>query len=163
MIEALIVLASVTITILGILTAHVTAAQLNRTNHETAIASETVRSRMEQVSAADVAQVITLYDTNAANDPGGSGTAPGATFTVASLSANSSGQAGSVEMPIASGQLREDTNNPNLGMPKDLNGDGTIDSLDHSADWKILPICVRLRWKGVNGDRDLRLATVLYR
>jgi hypothetical protein len=163
LIETLVVLGSVTITILGILTAHVTAAQLNRTNHETSLASEAIRSRMEQICATTPDTVIATYDSNTANDPLGAGTAPGATFSLATLGANSAGDRGTVEMPLSGGQLREDVNNAALGMPKDLNGDGVIDSLDHTADWKILPILVRLRWKGVNGDREMRLATVLYR
>ena len=154
LIETLVVLGSVTITILGILTAHVTAAQLNRTNHETTLASEAIRSRMETIAASTPDTVIAAY---------GSGTAPGPTFTLATLGANSAGQRGTVEMPLSGGILRENVTNSALGMPKDLNGDGVIDSLDHTADWKILPVLVRLRWNGVNGDREMRLATVLYR
>lgn len=163
LIETLVVLGSVTITILGILTAHVTAAQLNRTNHETTLASEAIRSRMEQIAATSTDTVIATYDAATANDPLGAGTAPGSTFTLATLGADSAGTRGTVEMPLNGGLLREDVTNTLLGMPRDLNGDGVIDALDHTADWKILPIMVRLRWKGVNGDREMRLATVLYR
>jgi hypothetical protein len=38
-----------------------------------------------------------------------------------------------------------------------------VDSLDHTLDFKILPVIVRLRWKGVSADREVKLSTVVYR
>jgi hypothetical protein len=42
--------------------------------------------------------------------------------------------------------LREDAVLPEFGLPFDLNGDGTLDALDHGADYMALPFTVRLRW-----------------
>jgi hypothetical protein len=46
-------------------------------------------------------------------------------------------------------------------MRRDLDGDGTIDGDDHAADYRVLPVRVRVRWRGPDGDRELFLVTVL--
>lgn len=57
--------------------------------------------------------------------------------------------------------LREDVEMPELGMPRDLNGDGVVDDLDHRGDAEILPICVRIAWKGRFGERSLEVYSLL--
>ncbi len=42
-----------------------------------------------------------------------------------------------------------------LGMPRDLNGDGIADLADVGATARLLPIVLTLRWSGVSGDREL--------
>ena len=48
-----------------------------------------------------------------------------------------------------------------LGMPRDLNGDGVIDSEDHAGDYVLLPVKVRVNWRGITGDRSFEVCTVL--
>ena len=48
-----------------------------------------------------------------------------------------------------------------LGMPRDLNGDGAIDSENHAKDYLLLPVCIRIEWRGLTGDREYELHTVL--
>ena len=50
---------------------------------------------------------------------------------------------------------------PALGMPRDLDGQGGIDAQDHSNDYCILPVTVRLEWRGAAGDSQLDLHMVL--
>ena len=45
--------------------------------------------------------------------------------------------------------LREDEVAPRYGLPHDLNGDGVIDGNSRDADYRALPIVVRLRWQRV--------------
>ena len=45
--------------------------------------------------------------------------------------------------------LREDEVAPRYGLPHDLNGDGVIDGNARDADYRALPIVVRLRWQRV--------------
>jgi Tfp pilus assembly protein PilV len=47
--------------------------------------------------------------------------------------------------------LREDTIAPEYGLPCDLNGDGVIDGKNHAADYKVLPMVIRLDWPTVDG------------
>jgi hypothetical protein len=58
-------------------------------------------------------------------------------------------------------ELREDVVDAGLGMPRDLNLDGVIDALDHSGDYRILPVRVLVEWTGMSGNRTHRLETVL--
>ncbi len=57
--------------------------------------------------------------------------------------------------------VREDQVNGDLGTPRDLNSDTLVDAFDHSADFSILPVTVRIRWQGKWGPRTFTLSTVL--
>jgi hypothetical protein len=59
--------------------------------------------------------------------------------------------------------LREDLDAPELGLPRDLDGDGVIDSEDHSGDFRILPVVLELEWVSPSGPQTLRMSTVLRR
>ena len=58
-------------------------------------------------------------------------------------------------------ELAEDLVDPTRGVPRDLDGDGLIDNLDHSDDYQLLPVALILRWKGATGVRQLRVLTML--
>jgi hypothetical protein len=69
---------------------------------------------------------------------------------------------GEIILPTVAGVgVREDSVNPALGLPRDLNGDGAIDSDDHAQDYLLLPVTVRLTWRGPGGPRVLDVHTVL--
>ena len=99
--------------------------------------------------------------------PAGAGTAVGATFTAAGLQAamtDADGIVGQIQFPIAAGApgvLREDIANPVFGTPRDLNGDGATDAIDHSGDYQLLPVVVRMAWRTPNGNARLEFKTVL--
>jgi len=57
--------------------------------------------------------------------------------------------------------LREDIEDPLLGLPRDLNGDGIIDSENHAKDFVVLPVRVRVRWRGVTGIRTVEVCSLL--
>jgi hypothetical protein len=58
-------------------------------------------------------------------------------------------------------QLREDVVNAKLGMPRDLNGDGVVDANNHAGNYQLLPVLVRVRWRGVGGNGLVELPTML--
>ena len=164
LIEAAITIIVLAVAALAVLSSMTYALRLFATNKETAAASQAARRRLELIKTEAVTDVVALYNADAADDPGGSGTAPGPTFAVAGLTAvtGSADDPGSVLLPLnAAGELREDLDLAELGMPRDLNGDGLIDSLDHRADVAILPVLVRVTWNGVDGERTLFYTTVL--
>jgi hypothetical protein len=68
---------------------------------------------------------------------------------------------GEIVFPLAAGELREDLDEPRMGMPRDLTGEGDIDNLDHSLDYRLLPVLVRLRWLGAGGHAKFELLTVI--
>jgi hypothetical protein len=71
------------------------------------------------------------------------------------------GGGGAVVPPEPEWQLREDFVDAELGMPRDLSGDSIIDEENHSADYLILPIRIRMSWEGVYGNRTLDLYTMV--
>lgn len=131
------------------------AANMTR---ETELATEAARTMLERIQAESFSQAFRSFNALGSDDPGGPNTAPGASFAVAGLRAapgDPNGLPGAVVFPTPAGlpgQLREDVTNPKLGMPCDLNGDGVIDSADHSTNYKLLPVLVRVRWQASDGS-----------
>lgn len=112
------------------------------------------------------------YDADPFNDPGGPGTSHGPSFDVDGLSAapdDPDGRVGEIILPVVNVggevapryEIREDIGDAALGLPRDLNGDAIIDSLDHRGDVAILPVIVRMRWKGRNGIRTMEFFTAV--
>jgi len=130
------------------------------------LASEAARAQLEVLRATAFGEVLARYDARVENDPA-SGSSPGASFDVAGLAASpvdADGHVGEIVFPLDDdGALREDLELMRLGMPRDLSGEGEIDELDHSGDYRLLPVLVRLRWRGAAGDATFELATVLKR
>jgi hypothetical protein len=130
-------------------------------------ATQAAREVLEKIDAEAFAEAFRRYNADPNDDPGGPNTAPGASFAVAGLSAlpgDPDGLPGEVVFPTAAGApgaLRENVNNPELGMPRDLNGDGVVDALDHSTDYKLLPVIVRVRWQGSAGPGSVEISTLL--
>jgi type II secretory pathway pseudopilin PulG len=157
----------------GLSSAVVSARQLARANEETAIADAAARATAESLQdrLVDVAfrDIFASFNADPGDDPGGPGTAPGKDFAVRGLSVrpdDPDGFVGEIRFPavdLGAGDLalREDFDDPSLGMPRDLNGDGDQDGADHSDDYVILPVTVRLEWKGVSGNRFLEVDLLL--
>lgn len=128
-------------------------------NQEANLAIEAARAKIEEIQAAEFDDLFELYNPIAGDDPGGAGTAPGNTFTVPGLQPDPNdpdGIVGQVLIPTMVGatgawEIREDFQSAGLGTPRDLDGDGVIDQLDHSGDYGILPVQVRLQWRGARG------------
>lgn len=118
---------------------------------ESAIAASAIRTKLEEMRNHPFHEIYALYNDNPADDPGGAGTAPGAHFAVADLlPPTANGVCGTIILPVKEGMLREDVTDEMLLMPRDLNADGAIDTLDHSADNVVLPIRVRVDWIAKN-------------
>jgi len=58
-------------------------------------------------------------------------------------------------------QLREDYQDAELGLPRDLNGNNVVDTADHSSDYLILPVRILIQWKGIAGARSMEVLTQL--
>jgi type II secretory pathway pseudopilin PulG len=136
------------------------SVQLDTVNHHTAIATEAARQRFEELRGTPLDLVFAAYNADPQDDPGGEGTAPGATFseTIGGLGTLS----GVIEFPTGEGgELLENVDLPVLGMPRDLNGDGVVDTYNHRDDYLVLPVRVRVTWTGPTGEREFELAGVL--
>ena len=73
------------------------------------------------------------------------------------------GFVGEVRFPGNGFVLAEDAVDADLGMPRDLNGDRDVDALNHSLDYRVLPVRVHLEWTGSGGRQTLDLVTTIAR
>lgn len=131
---------------------------------EQALAMEAAQNVLEDMRRVPFQQVFVLYNADPRDDPGGAGSAPGPTFDVRGLRPVQEGPAGMVGrviLPAERRPLREDVDLPELGLPRDLNGDHLVDSADRSGDYVVLPVRVRVEWVGKQGRRHLELTTML--
>lgn len=153
----------------GLLSSIVASMAMNRVNNETGLAQAYARRAIERMQGVPFAEIFASFNSNANDDPGGAGTSPGANFEAFGLDpvvGDVDGLPGEVEFPVVMvagvPQLREDVADLAFGMPRDLNGDGLPpDSLDHSVDYSVLPVRVRVRWRGATGERSITLETML--
>lgn len=144
-------------------------------NRETTLARQAARQVLEQIVDIPAGQVYTVFsatdprakDVYVEEDPAFT-TESQTYYATESLTMNSqfsdvSGMTASVIFPADLGgySLREDVTDKALGMPRDLNGDGVIDSENHADDYVLLPVRVRVNWKGITGERSFEVCTVL--
>lgn len=135
--------------------------RLSNSKQESAIAHNAVRATIETLQGETFADVYARYNADPADDPGGAGTAPGPNFAVRGLTTqvgDADGFVGNIQFPdldLGGGALalREDVADAALGMPRDLNGDGVTDALDHSGDYIVLPVRITLQWRGKSTNR----------
>jgi len=147
------------------------AARQRTFQKEEAIASLTIRNVLERLRELPCQQVYASYNADPSDDPLGPGTAPGHRFATPGLTPVLEAEdqlTGTVVFPervVPSGgrELREDLANELLGMPRDLNGDNVVDGRNHAGDYLILPVEVRVEWRGHNGNRVLRGVAMLVR
>lgn len=163
LIELMIASFVLTIAVCGVSGSMVSALAINRVNRETALAQEAVRRVMEEAHGVPFNEIFARYNTSAADNPAGV-VSPGRNFAVFGLepqAGDADGFVGEVTFPtlVVGGveQLREDVVDAELGMPRDLNGVFTPgdDLLNHALDYRVLPMRVRVAWRGVSGDRTL--------
>jgi Tfp pilus assembly protein PilV len=136
----------------------------------TLVASGTLRSAVEdrsraQASLHSAVQQIQAVSSVSLDDPAGwsqsmvnrfsAGGALGNTFPVAGLT-NANGQPAVATVQVVANETLTDLElGTDIGMPRDLNGDGLAGSNDVSADAQLLPIVVTIQWSGKAGHRQL--------
>jgi prepilin-type N-terminal cleavage/methylation domain-containing protein len=167
LLELVVAMAVLLVGIMGFSRSMLSIGRSSQEQHDAALATQAARDVLERIGAESFSEAFRRYDGDPANDPGGAGTAPGEGFAVPGLSAvagDPDGLPGQVIFPIVSaspGRLREDVVMPDLGMPRDLNGDGVVDANDHSLDYTLLPVLVRVRWRTAGGSGSFELKTML--
>lgn len=170
LIEIAVVMTLLVIAIGGLSSAVVSSVRLSRTNEETAIANDAARQMIAEMRNVGFSTIFVSFNTNAADDPGLAGSAPGPNFPVPGLSPQADdpdGMVGEIEFPegnLGLGVALDETRNGNLdallGLPRDLNGDGDADDLVQN-DYIALPVTVRVRWTGSAGRSVVTLRTVI--
>ena len=130
---------------------------LRRQNREITLAQNAVRSAVEQIQALSQRTAQNTPDTwaqdmIAALAPGG---AIGNTFDAREVDTQD-GEASVGTIQIISDETMTDAAlGLDMGMPRDLDGDGVADNADVSAVARILPVIVRVRWRGNRGNGQI--------
>ena len=136
--------------------------KLQDSNRETTVAHFALRQTLERIRNTPFNQVYASFNATDADDPAGL-TDGGPSFAVEGLDlrdGDPDGMAGQILFPA---NLTETTADLDFGLPMDLNGDGTLDADDRSGDYEVLPIRIRLEWRGRSGNRVAELQTLLRR
>ena len=164
-VELMIVIAIIVIAFLAMSHTLVSSMQLTSVNKESALATDGLRDMVETLQGVeDFGSVYKLYNDNPLDDPGIAGSAPGSGFAVQGLQAvdgDPDGLVGEIVFPTVGTDLLENVAMPELGMPHDLNGDGLIDGAPRNDNYRILPVLLRLRWKGSGLERSMVIRTLL--
>lgn len=167
LIEAMVVLAIITVATGMLARTLASAAKLDPVATETAIAASGARTMIEQMKNHEFSELFALYNDVPGDDPGGPGTAPGAHFAIQGLvPLTAGGLVGTIVFPSIDGQLREDVVDDELGMPRDLNADSLVDSTNHANDCVLLPIRIRVEWTsraGRDAKRKFEMFTMFAR
>jgi hypothetical protein len=149
----------------------VSTARQRNINRERALAADAASGLFEEMRNEDFNRVYALYNADPQDDPNGPGTAPGHLFAIAGLNVipgSPGGVVGQIIFPELAletspptWELRENLNHPQLGMPRDINGDEIVDGLDHRGDYTILPVQIVVNWRGVIGEQHISQFTIL--
>lgn len=155
------------VAILGFSQALVASSRAQAMAREQNLALEACRQQLEMIKTETLRDRFREYNTSGTDDVDGPGRGPGPNFAVPGLSAiegDADGLAGEVVLPVAAGAplvLREDLVLPEFGTPLDLDCDGVVDATNHAADYQILPVLVRVRWRSPAGTATVQLTSIL--
>ncbi|HKX45377.1 MAG TPA: prepilin-type N-terminal cleavage/methylation domain-containing protein [Planctomycetota bacterium] len=168
LVELAIAMVILLVALLGFSKSIVSSSITSEVAHESALATEASRQVLETLRGLPFDEVYARFNTDPADDPGGANTAPGAGFAVEGLEAvegDADGFVGEIVFPttvtMAGLELREDVVLPALGMPRDLTGDNAVDAICHCDDYELLPVLVRLAWRGSAGPARAEFRTYL--
>ena len=165
MIDTIVAIGILAVVITGFFAVMASNIKLDAANRETALATASANQVLERMEGVPISEVYALFNESTADDPPGGEQVPGHLFEVAGLStAGGENMAtGEIVFPTSplDGLLREDSQIPVLGLPMDLNADGTIDGKDHAGDYALLPVLIRLSWQGATGPRTFEVHTIL--
>ncbi len=162
LIELAIATSILMIGIVGVISATSQMHSLRKSNRERVIAQNGLRSMAERVHASSHGFTDDLgtwsRDLLLVWGPGGS---MGNTFVVPGLDSPAPGSPhGTLEF-VLDETATDDDLGAELGMPRDLNGDGDATDTDVQGEARLLPVIMTLRWRGENGQSVMRHAFYL--
>jgi prepilin-type N-terminal cleavage/methylation domain-containing protein len=166
LIEIMIAASALTIAMLGFSQALLVATRTQTLTREKTLATEACRRQIELIRSNAFQYIFRRFNDWPGDDVAGAGTDPGSGFVIAGLDPVPGEDAfvGEIVFPVTSAApnvLREDLVLQELAMPRDLDLDGAIDATDHSADYAMIPVLVRARWRSVAGPAEVSLLTFI--
>lgn len=165
LLEIMVAVAVFGITMAALTTTQVSTVALSRTNLEMSAALDAAQGVLESIEDEDdFAQIFARWNAAPGDDP--VGLCPGNSFDVRGLEPSRDdpdGRVGEVVFPGDGTLLLENGNDRALGLPRDLDLDGAVDGTDHAADYRILPVLVRVRWSGAGGVHQIEIVGTVTR
>lgn len=154
------------VAMLGFSQALIMATRTQTLTREKTVATEACRRQIELIRSNAFQYIFRRFNTVGTDDVAGANTDPGSGFAIPGLDPVPGEDAfvGEIVFPVdtdAPGMLREDVTDSSMAMPRDLNLDGVIDGADHAADYALIPVLVRARWRGVAGPAQVSLLTFI--
>lgn len=129
---------------------------LRRQNRERTVAQNAIRTACERMQAAAHRAITNpagfAQTVVAAASPGGE---VGNTFGVSELQAQEGEETVGSILVVTSETVSDADLGVELGLPRDLDGDGVVGNpnvIDHA---RLLPVIVRARWRGVSGNVEI--------
>ncbi len=162
--ELMVSFSALMVVLLGFSRMLLSSHMASSTTHEATLAKEAARAMVERLQATPLAEIYPSRNANAADDPGGAGTAPGANFVVRGLEAppdDADGLPGHISFPERNGVLSELDIQPQYGWPMDMDRDGDKLTADVSSTYRLLPVVVRVDWSGAGGVGHVEFKTVI--
>lgn len=167
-VEVVIAAVVVIVAVLGAMTAMVSSMGLTRVNHDTAVARQAAQQQLEELQGVPFTEIFAVYNDTTVDDGLAVTPAVGANFAVPGLTPQANdvdGMCGEIWFPVDPAtpeELREDVVDAGLGMPRDLDMVGGVEiGVPKSDVYVILPVRVRVQWRGANGNQAVELETVL--
>ena len=176
MVEVAVATGVMVVGVVGMAGAVAASVKLVDANRERIAAHQAARAILEQMQDGDFGDTFAEFNADPSDDPGGAGTGRGSSFDVPGLrvsewarnhgqgggAAVGAGAVGGIEFPtLADGRLSESIDDPDLGMPRDLNGDGVISTGALTGGYLVLPVRIRVAWEGPTGPKSITLRTLM--
>lgn len=155
LIELMVSFSALLVVLLGFSRMLLSSHMASSTSHEATLAKEGARAMIEVLQATPLAEIY------AERRAGGT---LGPDFAVRGLTAlpdDADGLPGRILFPEQGGVLSELRVQPQYGWPVDMDRDGDVLTADVSASYTLLPVVVRVEWRGAGGDGLVEFKTVI--
>ena len=166
-VEITITMAILIVVLAGFAQAMLASMVASKAHREASLAADGARRIVERLQASEFDDAFKAFNSTPADNAGALDVLP-AGFAVAGLQPRANdpdGLVGRILFPEVVGssgiELREDLQSFSLDMPRDLNGDGVVDAANHATDYEILPVVVRVEWRGAAGPGTFEYKTIL--
>ena len=159
--EVMIAMAIIALAFLALMTALTTGMREDVVTKEQLLAMQSARATVEVMRNTTFSEIYKRYNSVTTDDPS-TGSSPGSTFTITGLTpATGYATVGRIEFPEIANALREDVTDTELGMPRDLDGNGAVGATSVSTTYRLLPVRIVIQWKVPNGSSTVKIVTFL--
>jgi len=145
LVEAMMAVVVLVVGLMAMLSSIAVTGRLSQMDHESSLAMEAMEQTLARLRSTEYSELYTRYG------PGGT-----QMFPVPGLTSPGTALPGRIQLVT-----NETLSNAQLGLPRDLNGDGDAEDTDVSDSYVLMPVVVTVEWTGPTGLRRLQLRSLL--